>query len=232
MSDLVSSQAIPQHIVAMRDSTALTQSLAGGFSGESVPRISIKASKFRLVEGGTETVVNETKLNVVIVGANPNMSKLWYKNAFNPSGNEKGSAPDCFSESGVAPHPSSETPQSDSCATCDHNVWGSKTLPNGKDAKSCSDQKRLAVVSALDVGGQVYLLQVTPSALKNLNTYQRNLVHKGLPAQGVITVIGFDPTASHPKLTFEFGGFVNEEDAPILESVISSDNVRMITGEA
>ena len=43
------------------------------------PKISIKGSEFRIVSGDEETTV-DTSVDVVIVGANPKLSKSWYAN--------------------------------------------------------------------------------------------------------------------------------------------------------
>ena len=67
----------------------LSQSLSGGIGGgvESTARISIKGSRFRIAEGGTETVLDSTTLDVVVVGANPRLSKTWYAKAWTPRAN-------------------------------------------------------------------------------------------------------------------------------------------------
>ena len=67
---------VPAHLVdKINAPSSLAESLMGGMSsgtGEGYPRISIKGSRFRIVEDGTETVLETTGLDVVVVGANPN----------------------------------------------------------------------------------------------------------------------------------------------------------------
>ena len=41
------------------------------------PKISIKGSQFRIVNGEEETAL-DSSVDVVIVGANPKLSKSWY----------------------------------------------------------------------------------------------------------------------------------------------------------
>ena len=210
--------------------SVLAQSLGGGIGGgEAIPRISIKGSRFRIVEGSTETVLDTTTIDVVVVGANPRLSKTWYAKAWTPE--SEPSSPDCFSMDGVSPDASSAEPQNDLCASCPQNAWGSKVTPQGKQIKACSDQKRLAVVAADDPTGPIYLLQVTPAALQGLGSYQKELSHRGIPAEIVRTRLSFDTAASFPKLKFDFGGFLDEATQAEVDKLFGTEEVRSITGE-
>ncbi len=224
---------IPTHLAARVGSpSALAQSLNGGLSnggGESFPRISIKGARFRIIDGDTETVLDSTSLEVVIVGANPRLSKTWYAKQWTPD--SEPSAPECFSLDGIGPDPQSTNPQNDLCASCPQNAWGSKVTPQGQQIKACADQKRLAVVAADDANGPIYLLQVTPAALKGLNQYQKELSVRGIPPEIVKTKVSFDTDASFPKLKFSFGGFLDEETQGVVDELFGSDKVKDITGE-
>lgn len=222
---------IPAHLAKYVGSqSALAASIAGGLgSNMNYPRISIKGSRFRIVEDGNETVLNVVTLDAVIVGANPRLSKAWYARAWD--NDAEPSAPDCYSLDGVGPDPQSTDPQNDLCASCPQNAWGSKITPSGQQVKACADKKRLAIVAAEDPDGAVYLLEVTPAALKGLNQYQRELSMRGIPPEIVITKIGFDTDASFPKLKFGFGGFIDEPTQAIVSELLGSDQVKGITGE-
>jgi len=224
---------IPTHLATRVGSpSALAQSLTGGLSsggGESFPRISIKGARFRIIDGDTETVLDSTSLEVVIVGANPRLSKTWYAKQWTPD--SEPSAPECFSLDGIGPDPQSTNPQNDLCASCPQNAWGSKVTPQGQQIKACADQKRLAVVAADDANGPIYLLQVTPAALKGLNQYQKELSVRGIPPEIVKTKVSFDTDASFPKLKFSFGGFLDEETQGVVDELFGSDKVKDITGE-
>ena len=77
----------------------------------------------------------------------------------------------------------------------------------------------------------MYLLQVTPSALKGLNTYTKELWQRGFPPEIVKTVVSFDTDASFPRLKFTFGGFIDNETQSAVEGLFGSDKVKEITGE-
>lgn len=226
----IEGHAIPAHIQArMGQTSALTTSLAGGLGGgEALPRISIKASRFRIVENGEETVLPVTHLDVVVVGANPRLSKTYYDKPWDP---DDVGAPKCKSLSGIAPDDDSEEKQNDLCATCPHNAWGSKTGPQGQKLKACTDLKRIAVVSPDDLEGPIYLLQVTPSAIKGLNAYQKGLSSRGIAPEVVKTRLTFDVEASFPKLVFGLGGFLDEEQIAKVDEIIAGTMVKMVTGE-
>jgi len=222
---------VPAHLAGrIGTPSALAQSMAGGLGGgEMYPRISIKGARFRIVEGDTETVLDSTTLDVVIVGANPRVSKTWYAKQWTPD--SEPSAPDCFSLDGIGPDPQSTAPQNDLCASCPQNAWGSKITPQGKQIKACADKKRLAVVAADDPEGPVYLLEVTPAALAGLNQYQKELSHRGIPPEIVKTRVSFDTNASFPKLAFGLGGFLEADVQQVVDGLFGAASVREITGE-
>jgi hypothetical protein len=231
-NDLIPSNIqVPAHVAArMGKPSVLAQNMSGGLgAGEAVPRISIKGSRFRIVEDGTETVLDQTVLDTVIVGANPRLSKNYYAKAWDPDAEATG--PDCFSMDGVRPDPSIAEPQNNICASCTKNAWGSKKGPQGQDLKACADQKRLAVIAAEDPAGPVYLLQVTPAALKGLKQFQKELERRGIPPETVKTRITFDTNASFPKLVFKFGGFIDAETQALVDPLFDSPEVRAITAE-
>jgi hypothetical protein len=233
MSNLIPANVqIPAHLAKrIGVPSVLGQALGSGIGdgGGGFPRISIKGSRFRINEGGNETVLDSTNLDIIIVGANPRLSKTWYAKAWTPE--SEPSKADCYSLTGVSPHPDSTDPQNDLCASCPQNAWGSKVTPQGKEIKACADQKRLAVVAADDPEGPVYLLQVTPAALAGLGKFQKELSMRGIPAEIVRTKISFDTDASFPKLKFDFGGFIDEETQAAIDHLFGSDEVKVITGE-
>ena len=222
---------IPAHLAdRVGKPSALGDSLGGGIGGGGAgfPRISIKGSRFRLIDDGAESVLDTNALEVVIVGANPGLSKAWYASAWNPDAEP--TAPDCYSLQGDKPHPDSTQPQNDICAGCPQNAYGSRITPQGTKVKACADKKRLAVVSADDPSGPTYLLEVTASALKGLNKYNTGLKMRNIPTEVVRTVVSFDTDASYPKIEFGFGGLLTEEVQSKVDPLFGSAQVMEITG--
>lgn len=221
---------VPAHIaarIAARQQagtkSAVTDAIVG--NGVDIPRISIRASRYRLVEGGVETPVGIT-LDTIIVGANPRVSKVFYAKQFDAAATDI--RPDCFSNDGLKPDASVQNPVHTSCADCPHNVLGSKILPSGAKSKMCNDQRHLAVVPAADPT-KVYSLTVPVSGMKALREYLKDLGNYGLIPEETITELGFDDAASFPKITFKRKGYVPETAIPRVEALIGSDAAKVAT---
>lgn len=221
---------VPAHVAArIGKESKLSVAMAGGISSGGGPRISIKGSRFRIVEDGNEEVMDVLSINVVIVGANPRLSKIYYAKQWTPDAEPAN--PDCFSLDAIKPDPAAASPQHTQCADCQHNAWGSRVTPNGSEVKACTDQKRLAVVAFESVNGPIYLLQVPPASLRALNGYHKELSRRGIPPEVVATRIAFDTDASHPKLVFSFGGFLTAEQQTLVDKLFGAESVLEVTGE-
>lgn len=196
---------VPEHIaraIAERRSGAVAQTsvmddLLQG-SKFPYPRISIRAGRYRLVSEGVETSVGIT-MDVVIVGANPHVSKIYYSKPYDPNATDM--RPDCFSNDGIRPDSSVADPVSKACTTCPNGILGSKITPSGAKAKLCADQRHLCVVSAADPK-TLYSLTVPVSSMKSLREYMTSLKNRMLVPEEVVTELSFDDTTSYPRIVF------------------------------
>lgn len=228
MSNVVT---VPAHIaarIAARQQAGAKSSIASAVVGEggpSIPRVSIRAGRFRLVEDGVETTVGVT-LDTIIVGANPRVSKVFYAKAYDPADTD--ARPACWSNDGLKPDASVDRPVHTSCSDCPHNVLGSKILPSGAKSKMCADQRHLALVPAADPT-KVYSLTVPVSGMKALREYFKELTNYGVNPEEAVTELGFDDSASFPKLVFKQKGYVPEKAIPRVEALLESDNVKVAT---
>lgn len=210
-------------------------SSSGGF-----PVLSIRGKAFRVKVSGEESpLINaETgdplpSLELVLLGWQKGLSKIYYQNAYQEGDDEP---PACFSVDGVYPDPQAAKKQARSCAECPHNVWGSKISPQGNKTKACSDSKRLAVTFASnlhneELGGPM-LLRVPAASLKDLTTFARNMVAKGYNANTIVVRIGFDIQVSFPKLTFKAVRALREEELYTVAELIQSEQVATIMSSA
>ena len=223
---------IPAHLagrIGKASKLADTAAAGIGTGGIDYPRISIKGGRFRIVEGGAETVMDSSTIEVIVVGASRLLTKQWYAKAWTPDA--EAVAPDCFSLNGLRPDPASTSPQADMCAECEHNVWGSKITPQGTKIKACPDQKRIAVVAADDPAGPVYLLTITPAALTSWAQYSKKLKMHGVSPDLLRTKVSFDTSASFPKLIFSNGDFNDAGTQATIDSVVDNDAVRHVLGD-
>lgn len=183
-------------------------------SGESLPRISIKGMQFRLKSKDAEQALAQIgqALDFVILAVDPpnsNVGKAFFKAGF--SGNSE--KPDCSSADGIRPDHWIDTPQCTACASCPQAVWGSKINQKGNEVKACSDHKRLLVVNKDNVEGELHVIQVPATSLKNLSGYGRQLNKHHYPLAGVLTRLSFDQASEYPKLCFDAVGFLDEATA-------------------
>lgn len=220
--------AVPAHIAARIAARAGAKSAAldAVLTGISYPKVSIRASRFRLVDEGVETVVG-TELDVVFVAVNPKVSKTWYDKPYSADSDDK-TPPACWSHDGVRPDAQVANPVHDNCAQCPKNVLGSRTTPSGKPSKECGDIRFVAVMPSADTS-KTYGLTIPVSAMKAFRVYFKELSQYGLVPEEVITTLGFDDDASFPKLTFKHKGYVpNKYLEKIVEMGTSAETKQII----
>lgn len=173
-----------------------------------------------------------SSIEVVVVKASTHISKIWYENGYVEGSN---AAPDCFSNTGVTPEPTSAKPQCASCAACPHNMWGSRITPAGKAGKACADSKRLAVVPMNDMANEAYggpmLLRVPAASLQDMAAYGDKMKQMGYPTFSIATRIQFDTAESYPKFLFNAVRPLSDEEAEIVLALRDSHAVNRILSE-
>lgn len=205
----------------------LSQGVSVGF-----PVLSIKGKAFHINQGGESQLITRpddpdepaTSLNVILIKANPHISKVYYENGYEDGSTE---APNCYSNNGVAPEDDSPDKQSARCATCPKNAWGSRMTDSGKKGKACSDSRRVAVANP-DTPDQPMLLRVPAASLKPLMQFGKALSQRKVPYQAIITKLSFDHTVAHPLLKFAPAAIVSDEQAEQIAEAMSGDVVAAI----
>ena len=217
-----------QHFQSFVGEDDLNAGVSAGF-----PVMSIRGAKWRIIEGGEEHPIYlpDSKdlapfVKVVLLRANANISKVFYAGQY-VEGSD--SAPDCYSNDGVAPAADSANPQCASCAACPQNVWGSKISPSGSKIKACADVRRVAVLPAEDLGYSPILLRVPGASLSDLAQYGKALKQRGIPYAAVVTKLSFDPDAAFPKIMFQYERVLTQEEMtsiaermgePVIEDIL------------
>ena len=186
-------------------------------SSTSVPRVSLRGKKFRFIEGGEEIFTQNDEVDVVILGVTPEAGlfvKTFYINGY--TGTSDNAPPTCSSDDGRRPSPWIMDPQSQNCATCEKNRFGSAKSRSGKPAKACRDSKRLWVALPNDVSGTVFVLQVPVTSLRELSDYGREFRNfDNVPICSAITTIRMDDDSEFPLLSFKLKGFLTKEEFDI-----------------
>lgn len=194
-----SGNALPAHLRRGQLSD-LTKSLMGGGNGK---RISIDNNVFTMLVGGKSVAVNEDRaMNIVIVRAAEANARTYYGGQY-----EKGvkARPVCWSDDSTKPHADVKKPQHSTCAGCPQDIKGS----GQGDSKACRYSRRLAVLLASDMEGDIYSMNINASSLfaqgegrkMGLQQYARFLGGHGIEVNAVVTEMRFD-TSANMKLTF------------------------------
>ena len=182
------------------------------------PRISIQGSRFTLIDaGGAKAPWNGFQLPVIVIGANPKKSKVYYDGPFDPT---NPGPPTCYSDNGVAPSINASRKMARTCGECRLGGWGSaQSSLTGKDTKACQDKKKIAVRVVGDPNRLVYELQVPPASLKIFTQYAMDVEKHTTPDNSrkadisdVVTVIYFKQEAVG-ILQFHQLGWISNLDA-------------------
>lgn len=176
----------------------------------SVPRISLRGRTFRFIESGEEKHKQNESIHIVILGVEPEAGrfiKTFYEGQY-ASGDS--APPTCASSNGLNPDHWVTSPQSQHCATCVKNQFGSATSRTGKKTKACRDSKRIWVVKPDDIEGVVYGLNVPVTSLKALSEFGSTVKSMNVPLSAIIVEIGMTD-AEYPLLTFAMVGYLDEQ---------------------
>jgi|GEM_PF-1827668 len=238
---------LPAHLRAdAEQARAAVGEYAGGVTA-GFPIISYRGKVWRIKKGGEEIAYLDRRGNpvptvdVVLVRSNPRPSKTFYAGKYTEGDN---SPPTCWSSDGLKPDAAVQAKQHHVCATCPRNAWGSRMTEAGKKGRECSDVRRMAVVfySELQKKGadaHLFLMRVPPASLNPLKDYvEKALAPANVMPHAVVTQMGFDMQASHPKITFRVAEddadnalFLNEQEYELVKQLRESDDVHRILSE-
>lgn len=201
---------LPAHL-RKNELSETTRALMGGSGSK---RISIEGGVFRMIVGGQEVAVNESRaMNIIVVRAADHNSRTFYEGTYVKGAKVR---PTCWSNDGNKPHPDVKNPQSATCAACPQNIKGS----GQNDTRACRYQRRLAVTLENDVNGDIYALSIPAASIfsngegtkMGLQQYARFLGGHGIDINAVVTEMRFDTNATAPKLTFSAVRPLEEEE--------------------
>lgn len=224
---------LPDYVQSMFGGEVANDELSSGVNS-GYPVISYRGKVWAINEGGVRTMLSRPGekdvpapyIDVVIVKANPALSKVFYAGGYEEGSNER---PTCYSHDGRAPAADAPEPQAKACLACPHNAWGSRITDNGSKGKACSDSRRLAIVPVGELD-RLMLLRVPAGSLKDLAAYAGMLKRRRAPYQAVVTRIGFDHEAAHPQMTFKAIRWLPKAEALEVAELLHKDLVLQITG--
>lgn len=187
-----------------REISALGKTLAAG--GTTTRRIQTNTNGTfkRLINGEQIGDAVRSEINVVIVGALPSISRVYYAKTYDPNGEP--TLPNCWSNLGDVPEAAASNKQSESCKTCPQNIKGS----GGGDRRACRYQRRVSVLLEGDPSGDVYQLNIPAKSLFGkgsgnthpFESYVKFLLANGESPDTVVTTVAYNLNADSMELNF------------------------------
>ena len=190
-------------------------------------RISIRNNVFRLVVNGKEIDKSEARhLDVVIVNASPYVHRMYFAGEYKRGQNI--SPPACWTQDSIKPDAEVPNPQSATCADCPQNIKGSG--PNG--TKACRFSRRVAVVKADDINGDVYQVTLPAQSIFGNGTAERRPLHEytdyvranNQNLMSVVSRMSFDMDSSSTKIGFKPIRILSDEEYDVCLAKSKSDD--------
>lgn len=194
-------------------------------SKQAVARLPAATGNFLSFRGGVITL-NGQNLgnNLPIILLAYTGERAYYSSAFQP---DVAASPDCYSYDGIAPHEEAEIPQSDACANCRFNEFGSAENQKGK---GCKEGAKLAFIHAdmaakgVDavLGATIYQARISVLNSKGFKSYAENNFSSddGGPSWAVVTNIECRPD-SKSQYAVTFMATLLDADDDLLDAIAS-----------
>jgi hypothetical protein len=185
----------------------------------------------RIVNGEQIGNAIRGEINVIIVGALPKVSRIYYKEKFDP--NKEATLPNCWSNMGDNPEAAAADKQHENCADCPQNIKGSGE--NG--SRACRYQRRMSVLVEGDPSGDVYQFNVPAKSLFGKGTgnvhpfesYVKFLIANGESPDNVITNISYDLNADSMELMFTPLRNITDEEYEQVKAAQSRPETKLYT---
>lgn len=215
-------QELPDFLRENQGLNELTKALAG--AGNNNKRISIRGGVFRKIVGGEEVgKLTSREMNVIIINARKNVSRVFYAGKYNP---DEIVPPTCWSNDGDVPDPSVEDKQGTHCATCPQNIAGSGDNGN----RACRFQRRIAILLEGDMSGDVYQLTLPSKSIFGkgegnthpFESYGKFIAGNGFNIDQVITQVSMDLDSDTAKLLFTPVRHINKEEWEVVKEAAQS----------
>ena len=171
------------------------------------------------------------EINVIIVGALPKVSRIFYKEKFDP--NKEATLPNCWSNLGDKPEESAKDRQHSNCADCPQNVKGSGE--NG--GRACRYERRVSVLVEGDSSGDVYQFKIPSKSLFGKGTgnvhpfesYVKFLIANGESPDNVVTNVAYDLNADTMELLFTPLRNITDEEYELVRAAQSKPETKLYT---
>ena len=231
--------AIPEHLRDLNDDGNIDDRI-------SIPSLGIEGKTWTISVNGEKTPLMKrdsdgdevplSVMRVVVLDFQKRRGRSYYPGAYDPT---KAAQPTCWSEDGVAPHPSILEPQCKTCAECPMAAKGSKVTEQGKATAACAQHRLLAVVPAFKMDMEPLRLKIPVTSdydKENTNPqwFAFQQYRDFLKARGVnhtatlVTKLKFDTSVAYPKILFSPDRWVEPAEKAVVNPAVKSDHVRSL----
>lgn len=210
--------------------TKLGQALASSSTARRI-QCNINGTFKKLVNG--EQIGNAVRgaMNVIIIAAQPKVSRVYYAGKYDPSA--EATMPNCWSNAGDVPEASATDKQHDNCAECPMNVKGSGE--NG--GRACRFQRRISVLLEGDTTGDIYQMSIPSKSLFGkgsgnvhpFESYVKFLVANGESPDTVVTTVAFDDEVEGMELVFSPSRPVDDAEFALVQKAQARPEAEMYT---
>jgi len=214
-----------------------------------VPSLSYEGKTWAVVKNGERTKMTRRNddgeeetiqtIKVVVLDYAKARARAYYEGAYDP---DKAGAPLCYSQDGVTPDASVQTPQCTDCKSCPQAVKGSRITEQGKATVACSQHRMIAVVPVADLKSTALRCKLAITSLYDAQSpdlekanwfafenYTRFLASRGVPhTAGVVTKMKFDTNVPYPKVIFSPERLLSGDELAVIKPRISSDEVKSL----
>jgi hypothetical protein len=222
--DIFGSTAVAAHT---RRDDGFTAHITG--SSQTSKRISIRGGKFRLMVNGKEIEKsNQDALEVVIVNASPHVHRMYFSKAYVPG--EKMPPPTCWTSDSINLMMLLLINKQKHVYHAPQNIKGSGA--NG--TKACRFSRRVAVVRADDLNGDVYQMTLPAQSIfgngtkdcKPLHEYTDYVRANGQNLMSVVSRVSFDEDSSSTKIGFKPIRVLNDDEYAICTTKSTSEEAK------
>jgi hypothetical protein len=185
----------------------------------------------RLVNGEKIGKALKGEINVIIVNAQPKVSRVYYEAAYDPD--SEPTLPNCWSNQGDAPEPNAPDKQHSNCADCPMNIKGS----GGGEKRACRFQRRVAVLVEGDESGELYQFNIPSKSLFGkgsgnvhpFESYIKFLLANGVSPDDVITNVSYDEEAESMTLLFQPVRHITDEEYELVQEAQKTPEAKLYT---
>jgi hypothetical protein len=223
-------QQLPAHLQSYQ-TPDIAGALSANLGSAMPPHVSIGGGRFTLIDAGNNEIPVPTfdpaigvYLDAAIIDVNPVMSRIYFVGQFDP--NAEGVRPDCFSDNGVGPSVSANSPQAPTCAICPRAEW-TKVNANGKKVPWCSQKQKIALL--IPGFPTLFLLAVPPNSHSYLREYVEKCKGNGVNMADLITRIFFVPGVQG-TLQFQAMQYIDAPTAQLRQAAYAEKKTDALVG--